>query len=157
MSLTAKDVDEIMRLLDDSVFDELALEIGDLKLRLRRGGSAPGGIEEAPTIVADAPAPEAAAEVSPPPAPSNAAAAEDGLRDVASPLLGIFYRAPKPGAPPFVEVGQRVEEGSVIAIIEVMKLMNSVRSDVGGEVVEILPGNGALVEYGETLIRVRPG
>jgi biotin carboxyl carrier protein len=71
-------------------------------------------------------------------------------------LLGIFHRAPKPGASPFVEVGSRVEEQTVIGIIEVMKLMNSVQAGVKGEVVEILIENGAAVEYGQILMRVRP-
>ena len=77
------------------------------------------------------------------------------LADVPSPLLGVFYRAPRPGDAPFVEVGATVEEDTVIAIIEVMKLMNSVRAGVAGVVAEIPAQNGALVEYGETLIRVR--
>jgi biotin carboxyl carrier protein len=75
--------------------------------------------------------------------------------DVPAPLLGIFYRAPKPGAPPYVDVGSRVEPETVIAIIEVMKLMNTVRAGVAGEVVEICAENGVMVEYEEALIRVR--
>jgi acetyl-CoA carboxylase biotin carboxyl carrier protein len=70
-------------------------------------------------------------------------------------MLGTFYRAPKPGAPPFVEIGATVAEDTIIAIIEVMKLMNTVRAGVRGTVTEVLPADGALVEYGETLIRVR--
>jgi len=76
--------------------------------------------------------------------------------DVPSPLLGVFYRAPKPGEPPFVEIGTKVSADAVVGIVEVMKLMNSVRVGVAGEVVEILAENGALVEYGEVLLRVRP-
>jgi acetyl-CoA carboxylase biotin carboxyl carrier protein len=82
--------------------------------------------------------------------------AESDLLQVPSPLLGIFHRAPKPGASPFVEVGSRVEEQTVIGIIEVMKLMNSVQAGVKGEVVEILIENGAAVEYGQILMHVRP-
>jgi acetyl-CoA carboxylase biotin carboxyl carrier protein len=81
---------------------------------------------------------------------------EPGLFDVTAPLLGVFYRAPKPGEPSFIEVGSKVEKETVIGIIEVMKLMNSVRAGVKGEVVEILGENDALVEYGEVLLRVRP-
>ena len=81
--------------------------------------------------------------------------ADPNIHEVASPLLGTFYRAPKPGAPPFVEVGSQVEEGTVVAIIEVMKLMNTVRAGVRGTVTEILVADGALAEYGETLLRVR--
>ena len=70
-------------------------------------------------------------------------------------MLGVFYRAPKPGEPPFVEVGAKVEEDTIIGIIEVMKLMNTVRAGVRGEVAEILAENGALVEFDQTLLRVR--
>jgi acetyl-CoA carboxylase biotin carboxyl carrier protein len=73
---------------------------------------------------------------------------------VTAPLLGTFYRAPKPGAAPFVEVGSQVEEDTIIGIIEVMKLMNTVRAGVRGRVIQILCQDGALVEYGETLMRL---
>ncbi len=74
--------------------------------------------------------------------------------EVTAPLLGTFYRAPKPGAPPFVDVGSVVEADTVIAIIEVMKLMNTVRAGRAGRVTEILVGDGALVEYGQPLLRL---
>jgi len=150
LSLTAKDVSEIMKLLEDSSFDELNLEVGDLKIRLRRSGA--GTFEET------APDTGAPAETAPEPAPRPAATKVDSGEGVAvpSPLLGVYYRAPKPGEPPFVEIGQQVEEETVIGIIEVMKLMNSGRAGVRGEVIEIPAQNGALVEYGDTLIRVRP-
>ncbi len=72
-----------------------------------------------------------------------------------APLLGTFYRAPKPGAPPFVEVGAAVEADTIVGIIEVMKLMNTVRAGVRGTVAEVLAADGALVEFGEILLRVR--
>ena len=154
MSLTAKDVAEIIRLLENSSFDELELESGDIKLSLRRGegGVAPAPVRERvrPAKAATAPAPEAKSAQ---PAPASS---DPNAMDVPSPLLGIFYRAPKPGEAAFIEVGAQVEEDTVIGIIEVMKLMNSVRAGVKGEVTEILAPNSALVEYGETLIRVRP-
>ena len=159
MSLTAKDVAEIMRLLEDSSFDELSLQVGDMKLELRRGGGdVPSTAKRGRTKAAPP------TETSPPPpageAPRSAgggapASTDPTLADVPSPLLGVFYRAPRPGDAPFVEVGASVEEDTVIAIIEVMKLMNSVRAGVAGVVAEIPAQNGALVEYGETLIRVR--
>lgn len=152
MTLTAKDVAEIMRLLEQSSFDNLSLEIDGVKLNLQRGSAAP---------VRQPAAPAAAAESQPqqvkPASPKVKPPSEPGLAEVASPLLGIFYRAPKPGEPPFVEVGSKVEEDTVIGIIEVMKLMNSVRAGVKGEVVEILAENAALVEYDEILLRLRPG
>jgi acetyl-CoA carboxylase biotin carboxyl carrier protein len=153
MSLTAKDVAEILRLLEESSFDTLSLEINGMKLSFERGSPLP-----------TQPVRESAASSSlPPPAipPHRTKIArppsEPGLSDVPSPLLGVFYRAPKPGEPPFVQPGSRVEPDTVVGIIEVMKLMNSVRAGLKGEVVEILAENGALVEYGEILLRVRPG
>lgn len=158
MTLTAKDVAEIMRLLEQSSFDSLSLEIDGVKLNVQRGSAAPARQFEPAELRQQPPAaPSPAAE--PQPVPSvrkTTPPSEPGLAEVASPLLGIFYRAPKPGEPPFVEVGSKVTEDTVVCIIEVMKLMNSVRAGVKGEVVEMLALNGALVEYGEVLLRVRP-
>jgi acetyl-CoA carboxylase biotin carboxyl carrier protein len=147
MSLTARDVEQIMTLLESSRFDRLSLEMDGLKLELARSG--------AKTRPFPAPAPATAKAAPPAPQPPPGTDRE-GLVEVASPLLGIFYRAPKPGEPPFVEVGSKVEEGTVIGIIEVMKLMNSARAGVRGEIVEILVPNGELVEHGQPLMLVRP-
>jgi acetyl-CoA carboxylase biotin carboxyl carrier protein len=173
VSLTAADVAEIMRLVEQSGFDELTLEIDGMKLSLRRGASAEGavgGVDPVGSVGtvdgadaakgAGAQVATAAARAAGPPdksavAPSSSTPVDPNVHDVASPLLGTFYRAPKPGAPPFVEVGAQVEEETVVAIIEVMKLMNTVRAGVRGTVTEILLGDGALAEYGETLLRVR--
>lgn len=152
MSLTAADVAEIMRLVEQSGFDELTLEIDGMKLSLRRGAPAESVSDRAPHVspaaVPTVAAPDALA--APPVSP-----ADPNVHDVAAPLLGTFYRAPKPGAPPFVEIGAQVAEETVVAIIEVMKLMNTVRAGVRGTVTEILVGDGALAEYGQTLLRVR--
>jgi len=85
------------------------------------------------------------------------AQADEGLVTISSPMLGTFYRAESPGSPPFVEVGARVEPDTTVAIIEVMKMMNSVPAGVSGTVVEVCSQNAELVEYGEPLFRVRPG
>ena len=149
MSLTAKDVAQITRLLEESNFDELYLEIDGLKLSLRRGSAT-----NAQSVVD----PAAAVVPSPaPPAPSPAPPAtppDPNTLMVSAPLLGTFYRAPKPGAAPFVEIGSHVEEDTIIGIIEVMKLMNTVRAGVRGTVVQVLGRDGELVEYGETLMLV---
>lgn len=159
MTLTAKDVQEIMRLLESSSFDSLSLEMNGVKLHLQRGStaaSAPQPLAHPPDPLPD-PAPESLPQVVNSAVKKIKPASDPGLADVASPLLGTFYRAPKPGEPPFIEVGARVEEDTVIGIIEVMKLMNSVLAGVKGVVAEILAENGELVEYSETLMRVRPG
>ncbi|MGH8226929.1 MAG: acetyl-CoA carboxylase biotin carboxyl carrier protein [Steroidobacteraceae bacterium] len=170
MTLTAKDVAEITKLLEASTFDELYLELEGVKLSLRRGGAGlppTGSPSPGPWVSATPPgstaaaatphAPEGSASVSSghsPGAPGAAAAADKSAHDVPAPLLGTFYRAPKPGAPPFVEVGSIVEAGTIVGIIEVMKLMNTVRAGVAGRVIELVARDGALVEYGETLLRV---
>src|SRR5690606_5936513 len=105
-----------MRLLESSRFDRLSLEMDGMKLELARSGAAAKPKAETP-----APAPAAAPQPTLVPSPARTSRApEDGLVEVLSPLLGVFYRAPKPGEPPFVEVGARVEEETVIGIIEVM-------------------------------------
>jgi acetyl-CoA carboxylase biotin carboxyl carrier protein len=151
VSLTAAEVAEIMRLVEQSNFDELTLEMEGIKLCLRRGAPAQ------PSSASDTDNTATAAPASLPPPATNAVAApaDPNVHEVASPLLGTFYRAPKPGAPPFVEVGAQVDVETVVAIIEVMKLMNTVRAGVRGTVTEILVADGALAEYGETLMRVR--
>ena len=158
MSLTAADVAEIMRLVEQSGFDSLTLEMDGIKLSLRRGGSAEGAVLAETTPGAGAgrvQTPPPTVKPAPPVVTAAPAAADPNLHEVTAPLLGPFYRSPKPGAPPFVEVGARVEEETIVAIIEVMKLMNTVRAGVSGTVTEILVADGALAEYGETLLRVR--
>ncbi len=147
MTLTAKDVAEIMRILEESSFDQLTLEMDGVKLNLQRGSALPQRPAPAP---AGSPPPNSPLQPTPKP-PS-----EPGLLEITAPLLGIFYVAPKPGEPPFVEMGSKVVEETMVGIIEVMKLMHTVRAGVKGEVVEILVKNGGAVEYGELLMRVRP-
>jgi acetyl-CoA carboxylase biotin carboxyl carrier protein len=165
VSLTAKDVAEITRLLEESNFDELDLELAGLKLSLRRGSAASTRpLGNSATVAAQQSAalahPErsSAATTPAPPtvAPATAPPVSDDPNtvDISAPLLGTFYRAPKPGAAPFVEVGSPVEEGTIVGIIEVMKLMNTVRAGVRGKVIQILGRDGGLVEYGETLMRI---
>jgi acetyl-CoA carboxylase biotin carboxyl carrier protein len=152
LSLNAKDVAEILKALDASSFDTLDLELDGVKLHLRRSGAAaPMAARPAPVMTAAAPSFAAPTSSAPPPVE-----VPPGTTAVAAPLLGIFYRAPKPGEPAFVEVGARVEADTIIGIIEVMKLMNTVRAGVRGEVVAIPARNGELVEHGEALLFVRP-
>jgi acetyl-CoA carboxylase biotin carboxyl carrier protein len=145
MSLTAADVAEIMRLVEQSGFDELNLEINGTKISLRRGAPAPLAAAVQPA----APAPKAAVVATP------QAAADPDIQDLPAPLLGTFYHAPKPGAPAFVQVGAQVMEDTIVGIIEVMKLMNTVRAEMRGTITEIIAADGALVEFGATLMRVR--
>jgi acetyl-CoA carboxylase biotin carboxyl carrier protein len=154
VTLTAADVAEIMRVVEQSKFDELSLEMDGVKLTLRRAGGVTtqsGALDAA--AAADSRSDAAIVQT---PAPIVASGPLDAnLSDITSPMLGTFYRAPKPGSAPFVEIGSAVDEDSVIAIIEVMKLMNTVRAGVKGVITEILPGDETLVEFGEVLMRAR--
>ncbi|MGA8442748.1 MAG: biotin/lipoyl-containing protein [Candidatus Sulfotelmatobacter sp.] len=147
MTLTAKDVAEIMRILEQSSFNELSLEMDGVKLKLQRGSALPQVPDPPPTP---------AAPPNSPLQPRVKAASEQGLLEITAPMLGIFYVAPKPGEPPFVKLGSKVVQQTMVGIIEVMKLMHTVRAGVKGDVVEILVKNGAAVEYGEVLMRIRP-
>lgn len=152
MSLTAADVAEIMRLVEQSSFDELTLELDGLKLSFRRGTAM---TQDAATTRGTALAGGPAAVVTGTQHSETPAAPEVGFKHIESPMLGTFYRCPKPGVAPFVEIGSEVVEETVIAIIEVMKLMNTVRAGVRGTVTDIFPADGTLVEYGALLMRVR--
>jgi acetyl-CoA carboxylase biotin carboxyl carrier protein len=154
VSLTAAEVAEIMRLVEKSGWDELTLEMDGTKLLLRRGaGSALVQARESEAAESRAPASPAPGRAGS--GAESAAAADPSVHVVTAPLLGTFYRAPKPGAAPFAVVGTVVEDDTVIGIIEVMKLMNTVRAGVRGTVTEILIADGALAEYGQPLLRVR--
>ncbi len=160
MSLTAKDVSEILAVLEGSTFDELSLEMDGVKLTLRRGQESSEAAAPSTAVRRSASPAGGGGEGTSPPSREAvvvraATPADPSLVDVPSPLLGVFYRAPKPGEPPYVDVGSQVQEDTIIGIIEVMKLMNTVRAGVRGEVAEILAQNGALVEFDETLLRVR--
>jgi acetyl-CoA carboxylase biotin carboxyl carrier protein len=158
VSLTAKDVAEITRLLEDSSFSELHLELDGLKLSLRRqaAGAETTIPEPASALAFGAPITPTAASSPSGTSPPLAAdvLASDAVHIVTAPLLGTFYRAPKPGSAPFVQAGSLVEENTIIGIIEVMKLMNTVRAGAKGSVREILATDGVLVEYGQPLLLI---
>jgi acetyl-CoA carboxylase biotin carboxyl carrier protein len=166
MDLTNDDVAEILALLDSLPYDELDLQTPRFRLTLRR---TPGGWTEESQVVADpaivtpapngspaadSPAPQREPEAS---ASADGEAGRAGLVAVAAPLPGTFYRAPRPGAAPFVEVGDEVAEDTVVAIVETMKLMNSVHAGTPGRVVQICLENAAPVTQGATLMWIEPG
>ena len=156
MNLTDADVADILRILDASPYSQLEIETDRLRISLQRGE---GGLWRQQRESLGKPKRLDSAEASPvvaQAAKSKAVAPDDGLLNVLAPIVGTFYRSPQPGAPPFVEVGSRVEPDTVVAIIEVMKLMSSVPAGVAGEVVEICVANGELVQPGQCLLRVRP-
>jgi acetyl-CoA carboxylase biotin carboxyl carrier protein len=158
MSLSHDDVVRIIQILNASHFDELSLEAEGVKLNIRRNGAGETGAQVHATPIAvsvpaaEKPAPQVAAPVVVKPS----AGGEAGLIDIRAPMLGVFYGAPKPGAAPFVSAGATVDKDTVIGIIEVMKLMNSVSARIPGILVETLVNDGEMVEYDQVLMRVRP-
>jgi acetyl-CoA carboxylase biotin carboxyl carrier protein len=176
VELTNDDVVSILELLERSNVEYLEIEVGGTRILADRTGNttrARGGtpVTAAPTpLAAPTAAPAAApatapatAPAAPPAAPAAAPpsavagpAAATGLITVTAPMLGVFFRAPQPGAPNFVEVGSHIEEGTTLGLIEVMKMYNGVAAAAAGEVVEVLAANEEFVEYGQPLFRLRP-
>jgi acetyl-CoA carboxylase biotin carboxyl carrier protein len=167
MDLSHNDIQTILKLIDASSLEEVEIEIGDFRLAVRRragGGSGPAppsGLAPAPPDVTTQPAPEAApvgapASRVPVRGRTRASAPVEGEFTLTAPMVGTFYRAPAPGAPPFVEPGGLVGPDDVVCIIEVMKLMTSISAGRKARVVEILADNGAPVEYGQPLMIFAP-
>jgi acetyl-CoA carboxylase biotin carboxyl carrier protein len=152
-------LDALLDAFEGSDWEEMAVSIGGDTLQVSRGGSLPPtpAADHSPDAApaADPPVTREAAPSAPPGEVSSPAVPAGGV-PVASPTVGLFWRAPAPGSPPFVEVGSRVEEGDTVGIVEVMKLMNHVSADRAGTVTEILVGNGDPVEFGQPLIRIEP-
>ena len=154
MSLSHEDVQEILLLLDDTEYDELTLETDRFTLCLVRSADKSGWVQETETRGKRQEtrlASLAASEEQ-----SEPVATEEGLLDVRAPMVGTFYSSPKPGAEPFVTVNSSVKPNTVIAIIEVMKLMNSIPAGVSGEVMEFHAVDAKFVKKGQLLMRVRP-
>jgi acetyl-CoA carboxylase biotin carboxyl carrier protein len=163
--MNQKELKELIEFLIEKDIAEFEMERGDVKVRIKRAGEhtvvhshgeprfyavppAPGATPElgaVPVVVAASAVPVPAT-----PAP------EEGLHSVKSPIVGTFYEAPSPGAPPFVKPGDMVEVGQVVCIVEAMKLLNEIESDVAGEIVKKLAVNGQPIEYGQELFVIRP-
>lgn len=162
--MNQKELKELIEFLIEKDIAEFELERGDVKVRIKRGGEhtvVHTHGEPRFYAVPPAPSPELAAvpavgAAPAPPAPAAAPAPEEGLHMVKSPIVGTFYEAPSPGAPPFVKPGDSVEVGQVLCIVEAMKLLNEIESDVAGEIVKKLAVNGQPIEYGQELFVVRP-
>jgi len=165
------DLKDILRMLEEQDITEFELEQDGVKLRICRSGGSPVAPALAPQVVVASSAPALAPEAangapSPPPEAAQAppavavegpavAPVEEGTV-VQSPIVGTFYRAPDPNSPPFVNVGDRVNVGQVLCIVEAMKLMNEIEAEVAGEILKIHPENGQPVQYGDALFTIRP-
>ena len=162
--MNLKELKELIEFLEEKNIAEFELERGDVKVRIKRVGEQTVVHSHGdPRYYAVPPAPAAGPELGAAPAvapaaavPPAAPAAEVGLHMVKSPIVGTFYEAPSPGAPPFVKPGDTVEVGQVLCIVEAMKLLNEIESDVAGEIVKNLAVNGQPIEYGQELFVIRP-
>jgi len=151
---------ELVEFLKANEIAEFDMEQADLKVRIKFAGepAATGGIDLAhlSRLMASAPASAPAAAAAAPVAASAVAAPmEEALHEVKSPIVGTFYESPSPGAQSFVKIGDQVEVGQVLCIVEAMKLMNEIESDVAGEVVKRIAVSGQPVEYGQPLFAIR--
>jgi len=156
--MDAKKLDELRELVEflkANGIAEFDMDQDDLKVRIKFAGAAgASGIDmgQLSRLMASAPAAGVVAHA----APAVPAAAEEALHEVKSPIVGTFYESPSPGAPPFVKIGDQVEAGQVLCIVEAMKLMNEIEADVAGEVVKRIATSGQPVEYGQPLFAIRP-
>jgi acetyl-CoA carboxylase biotin carboxyl carrier protein len=160
-----EDIQDLLDLLSAKEITEFEMEQQGVKIRVRRGNShsgspnpaneyLPSGVvisSPAPTVVPASPVPAPA-----PAAPEPAVESTEGLFIMKSPIVGTFYSAPAPNAPPFVKVGDSVQVGQVLCIIEAMKLMNELEAEVAGQVVRVYVENGQPVEYGQSLFAIEP-
>src|SRR5712692_6565455 len=155
--MTIEEIRELIQVVNESGIAELEVQRGDNRVRIRRTqrehrhmGFTPAEVQ--PAVSAPPPGPSPAAPAAAPPLP----AASDNEHRVKSPIVGTFYERSAPGTPPLVRVGETVQPGAVLCIIESMKLMNEIEAEVAGVVTSKLVANGQPVEYGEALFGIRP-
>jgi acetyl-CoA carboxylase biotin carboxyl carrier protein len=153
-------IEQLLRFMSEHNLEEFEYSRGDLRIRLKKPGAAP-------VVSMSRPTPEIIVPAAPAPSPSSAPGAVEsnpeadlrGSEDlflVKSPIVGTFYGSPSPGAEPFVKIGMFVDSGQTLCIVEAMKLMNEIESEVSGEVLRIFAENGQPVEYGQPLFGIRP-
>jgi acetyl-CoA carboxylase biotin carboxyl carrier protein len=169
MSLTPHEIKDIVVALQDSEWDQATVTVGDVRIAVGRNGASPdSGTATAPAaapapvtvatpVAAKAPAPVEAAPA-PVSVPTTTPADISGSAGhvVTAPSVGVFWKTPQPGQPPFVEIGSEVEAGDTLCIVEVMKLMNNVTSDIAGTVVAVHQDNATQVEFGTPLFTIAP-
>ncbi len=160
--LLVRDVKALLSLLEGTDISELDVTVGGIRVVLRRAGAAPPAGYPVPTYFAQAPTPAAGYGAAPAAAPeagserSVAGEVAKGMVTIDAPMVGTFYRAASPDSGPFVEESHTIGEGQTICIIEAMKLMNEIKSEIAGRIVRVLAENGQPVEYGQPLFLVDP-
>lgn len=157
--LTEDEVLQILDLVEKSNFDYLDLEVGDLKLTVSKSGvpaiPATVSVTQAPPTAVE-PVPAATPDIGAPALATQPVTIKEGTVPIAAPMVGTFYSTPEPGAPPFIELGGRVDAETTVGLVEVMKVFNAVSSGVAGTIDEVCVESGQFVEHGQTLFLVRP-
>jgi acetyl-CoA carboxylase biotin carboxyl carrier protein len=164
--MNQKELKELIEFLIEKDIAEFELERGDVKVKIKRAAEPSHAVPDS-RFIAVHPVPVAAPQVaSPVAAPTDVAGGvpasppvtppDENLHIVKSPIVGTFYESPSPGSPPFVKVGDKLEVGQVLCIVEAMKLLNEIECDMAGELVKKLVANGQPIEYGQELFAVRP-
>ena len=152
--MNLRQIRELVRLLESSSLSVLEIEEADLRVRLEKGPTA-GLAQPVPAALPQAVPAALPVETAPDPAPvADGTVDFNRLKEVKSPLVGIFYAAPSPGAEPFAGVGSRVKKGDVLCVVEAMKLMNEITADADGEVIDVCVQNGQVVEFGQILFKL---
>lgn len=160
--MTIKEVEELIRFVSKANIAEVELETKDVKLVIKTNKAAEVSYQQVPVVMpaaaAPAPAPAPAPGRSAPAAEAPAPAASDDSKYVTikSPMIGTFYRSPGPDKPPFVNVGDKIEKGKVICIIEAMKLFNEIEAEISGTVIKYLVNDASPVEYDQPLLLIDP-
>ena len=144
-------IKELIEIMKDNDLSEIKIEHGDDKIGLKRGCAqttmTPMPFMGMPAQAVNAPATDST---------EDSASADDGLVDITSPIVGTLYEAPTPDSGPYVEIGTQVSSSSVVCIIEAMKVMNEIKAEVNGTIVQVLVNNGQAVEFGQPLFKVKP-
>lgn len=166
--LKIQEIRELIKLVDQSNLGEFEYEFEDSKIKMKKNvvsaeaavqvvqQAKPAAVEAAPSP-APSPAPSAAPAAKPVEEPAKAPVADaENLHKIVSPMVGTFYQAPSPDSDPYVKVGDKVSNDSIVCIVEAMKLFNEIEAEINGEIVEVLVKDGQLVEYGQPLFLVKP-
>lgn len=157
-----KDIKKIVELMDEHGLSQFKLEQDETKLELKKGGEL--DVQAVQQLLASAPAMQPAQPAAAPPAPAapQAQTPDDGslpagVEEVTSPMVGTYYSAPSPDSEPFVKVGDKIAADTTVCIVEAMKVMNEIKAEISGEVMEVLVENGSAVQFGEPLLLVKTG
>ncbi len=150
-----KEIKAVIDLMTRNGLSEFEMEKPEFKIRVRRGSNGEV-VNVVPAQVMSAPAPVSAAPQTAAPAAPAVVAKDSGFKQILSPMVGTFYRSPSPDSASYIEVGQEVNEDTVVCIIEAMKVMNEIKAEMKGVIVEVLAQNNKPVEFGKPLFAIRP-